>query len=374
MEKINIMEKVCKIIIDLLRFYIFNVRIDFSYLNSISKEEWMSVYNFTNRHNIQAIIYDAILELGQLPPNFNKIPWILSNDNIEKKYYYALNVLSEIQELFTSNGIAIMLLKGIGFSSYYPIPNHRTFSDIDIYLYGDHDKGNQLLKDNFNVSVSEYLHHHTNIIYKGIMLENHYDFINIRTHKCNIKLNKILINLSVNEKGEKLPLVNSGGKVFDVTIPSPTMNAIFNMRHLSAHFASEVISMRHLLDWALFLKKEHSEINFTRLCIILEDHYMLSFYNAINGVLIKNFGMNPLYVSNYVENVELENKIFANILNPKLPSKTKSNIFVRIIDEIKIFINNRWKHKLIYPKESIFLMFIKMSMSYILNPKTLLKI
>ena len=44
----------------------------------------------------------------------------------------------------------------------------------------------------------------------------------------------------------------NGEKVY---LPSYNLHALFLIKHMVSHFASEFITLRHILDWAFFAKR-----------------------------------------------------------------------------------------------------------------------
>ena len=50
----------------------------------------------------------------------------------------------QLSKLWAKNGIRTLVLKGMAFGSYYPIPNHRFCVDMDCYLMWFKDQGSRL--------------------------------------------------------------------------------------------------------------------------------------------------------------------------------------------------------------------------------------
>lgn len=46
-------------------------------------------------------------------------------------------------------------------------------------------------------------------------------------------------------------------------MPSANFNALFLTAHAMNHFLYESIKVRHVLDWALFIKTEHDNVDWT---------------------------------------------------------------------------------------------------------------
>ncbi len=74
----------------------------------------------------------------------------------------------------------------------YPNPAHRPCGDIDIWLYGEQEKGDKLLQKK-GIAIDSSHHHHTVFHVNGVMVENHYDFINIHAHLSSRTLEQELL-------------------------------------------------------------------------------------------------------------------------------------------------------------------------------------
>lgn len=91
-------------------------------------------------------------------------------------------------------------MKGVGLSTYYPIPSHREGGDIDIFTYSaDHSRksdaeANRLadrLMEEKGIEVDlEHSEKHSMFYYKGIPIENHKTFINSETYHIAVKMDK----------------------------------------------------------------------------------------------------------------------------------------------------------------------------------------
>lgn len=77
----------------------------------------------------------------------------------------------------------MMLIKGYGLSLYWPKPELRPIGDIDIYLGAKWKYADTLIQSMMGLRIDDGHEHHTTFSYKSTMVENHYDFINVKAHK-----------------------------------------------------------------------------------------------------------------------------------------------------------------------------------------------
>ena len=85
---------------------------------------------------------------------------------------------------------------------------------------------------------------------------------------------------------EEAPISVMSVKGNPILLPSADMNAYFLLRHSTAHFATEYISLRHLLDWAFFVDKYHSQINWDELYANAEKANMHIFLDCQNAICV----------------------------------------------------------------------------------------
>ena len=258
-------------------------------LPELSAKEWDVLFTFASTQGVLSVITQLFpdLELPPSPERLTIVGWYLGSLETPARYQQRINTMRQLAEMFAEAGMDIMFLKGAAIAQLYPVPGWRAFSDIDYYLYGESEKGIEVMKKR-GIENSAYYHHHTQASLNNILIENHYDFVERVNHKCDIVLDDALKDMADNE-GHSLRAYFLGGDVKNAYLMTPTMNAIFLMRHMSAHFVSETISLRMLYDWALFLKKKGYEVNWNRVMSLYEQSDMIRFAEIVQGVLSWKF-------------------------------------------------------------------------------------
>ena len=74
-------------------------------------------------------------------------------------------------------------------------------------------------------------------------------------------------------------------------MPSPMFNALFLNHHALTHFLSEGIRLRHLLDWALFLKAEQGNLDWARFYELCEEYDMRAFVDCMTALAVEVCGV-----------------------------------------------------------------------------------
>ena len=82
-------------------------------------------------------------------------------------------VISELSEIWMKDGIRMMVFKGQANDSFYPVLEHRAVGDIDCWLFGDAEKGDEVLQAH-GAEIDNRWYRHSKISYKGETIENHY--------------------------------------------------------------------------------------------------------------------------------------------------------------------------------------------------------
>ncbi len=356
-------------------------------MHKIENIDWSSLYSLSATQNVAAIVWDYIQQAivdGKLsaenqPAKALRLQWTLSTEQIEKKYALQRSVIAKLAQLFAPHNIKMMILKGYGLSLNYPVSNHRPCSDVDIWLFEERQmpdgtikrcsaqqRADRLLREHLNISIDETKHHHTVFYVDGMMVENHYDFLNIHAHLSNRTIEQRLQQL-VQQPMEQV-LVD-GQTVY---LPSPDFHALFMLRHSAAHFAAERIVIRHLLDWRYFVEKYAWQINWTALYEIATQTNMHRFLNCLNAICIDRLSLPSSCVPPFERNPHLEERVWNEILRPEFSEPTPKNAgYLKSWSFMfRRWWANRWKHRIVY-NESLAKTFVVQVWSHLLKPKSL---
>lgn len=319
--------------------------------------------------------YDKTNVLGELNELEDlKYDWFAYPLSMELEYRAYRKTLSELAGFYRSIGVPMMVLKGYGLSLNYPVPEHRPTGDIDIYLYGGQKKADGLLKERLGIAVDSSHHHHTVFCFHEEMVENHYDFINVHSHSSNRKLERTLKRLAADEQNAIFHTMPEGTTLL---LPPPTFNALFLARHTGAHFAAERISLRHLLDWALFVKTFHDEVDWATFWDEAEAAGMVTFVRCLDLVVIRWLGfarelfhLPPEGDVFSVEEERLAERMLGDILQPEFVGRDGKGFVRYVASRFRRWRANRWKQHMVYAENSL-MNFVVQSWSHLLKPRSL---
>ena len=338
-------------------------------------------------HNLAALVWNQYQNnpeifqttYGVIPTKTQCFQLALAAEQIETRYAYQKAVISKLAKFFSEHGINMLILKGYGLSLNYPVPNHRPCGDIDIWLFEDCETANgsvqrvvaqqradKLLQEHFGVQIDNDKHHHTVFYLDGVMVENHYDFLNVHAHSSNKIIEQRLLEL-VQQPCEAVDV--DGATVY---LPAADCHALFLLRHSASHFAAERITLRHLLDWRYFIEKYSHGMDWAGLHEFARKMNMHRFLNAMNAICIDYLGLPSECVPAFDRDAELEKRVWNEILHPEFSEEMpkgagylKSWRFM-----LRRWWTNRWKHRIVYC-EGLVTTFCVQLWSHILKPKSL---
>ena len=317
---------------------------------------WQSLYPLAIHQGISAILLDAIGLLPEdvRPPKQVLLQWIGQATMMERMYARHKERIASLAELYGQRGIRMLLLKGYGCSLCYPKPEHRPIGDIDVYLFGKKDEADALIEKELGVKVHREYHKHSTFNYGGVEVENHAKFIDDVSHTSNIRVEQILMSVLEKEECLQSPIDN-------VLLPSPTFNALFLLRHTGEHFASNEITLRHVLDVGMFFQRYHRHIDWALVFKVYKEERMLRFFNAIATICVEYLGIDATCFASddkqytYQSDTALADRILSDIFEKKdvLPMTTVGidtigKKLCYAIDKSRRWWRNRRKYQLVY--------------------------
>ena len=268
-------------------------------LSALTGAEWEALVNLSFEEGVAAVAVDGLQSLYDRQPELElaldspeleglKYEWFGSTFQAEEDYSQQVEAIFSLARTYAQSGISMMLLKGYGLGLNYPIPQHRLTGDIDVYLINDNPStssgqallpawkcGDEIIRKR-GIKVDSGHEHHTTFQFQGQMVENHYDFINIKAHRDAPRIEAKLKELASRECREHL--MPDGTKVL---LPSADFNVIFLIRHLGQHFAGEHICLRQILDYGLFLQKEGGSVHWSELVPFIKEMGISYFMRVI---------------------------------------------------------------------------------------------
>lgn len=334
--------------------------VDFSLPKDI---DWKEVLSLAQEQGVNAIAVDGLEIWMKHEPQLLSSPsdkQILLEaigllQMVEVNNLHQLSALKKLSQILSEKEIPFMIMKGFACAQYYPNPQHRPCGDIDIYPGGKFQESNNALKD-AGVNVDPHYYRHSVSYINDIMVENHCVLGDLRgpkkqTRELETWLKREANNALLKEKEAKIKGQVIPGGVF----PTANFNALFLPWHVSAHFMFEKVTIRHLLDWALFLTRDGKEIDIN---LYMDAKKKFTYgYSKITDILT-NLSLRYLnFPEGDIPNRIIEDAMnfdeqladrFFNYMFAGRPRERDENVWKFRWNNVKSAWRERWKYKKIY--------------------------
>lgn len=273
----------------------------------MSAKQWARLGEMAFGQGVLGFVLDGIERLAEIHNGSTgeltkeqKLEWISHVMQIEQGNRHQIAVMNDLARKWIDEGCEVMVMKGQANGLMYPKPCHRSPGDIDCYLFNDYALGNVIAR-NIGADVDESWYKHSVIRYAGETFENHQYFVHTREGKRSKLLQKELADALNTDKWECFP--NSC-----IYLPPVQWNAMFLTYHACAHFMTEGLRLKQVLDWAVFLKKEHEKVDWAQFYAFCERHHLRRFADAITAICVTYIGVqinNPLITTDspYAEKI-----------------------------------------------------------------------
>ena len=238
-------------------------------LSAITAQEWSQLLDYAKQHKVAAVALDGLQKICDSNPDLKltimepeqkalRHKWYSTDVWARRRYQERLQVIRSLTGFYAGHNIRTMVLKGYGLCQEYPIPEHRRYSDVDIYLFGNARLADQLLLREKGIKADTDSVKHSHFSVGKVSVENHYFFLNSRRIP---KLKLADSNLML-LAGDSTPDSDTG-----CLLPSVAFNAQFLPLHTAIHFVLGRATLSHLLDWALFLKNHSNQVEWSQLMV-----------------------------------------------------------------------------------------------------------
>ena len=335
----------------------------------LSADEWRELFDSSEQQGVNGLAVDGFNVLRpQMPADaaleYRKLQWFGGVMQMEQQYVAYKKAVAGLGAFYGRHYIPMTVLKGYGLSMNYPMPEHRPTGDIDIYLQGRWQEADALMEKELGIKMDNTHHHHSCFGFSGFSVENHYDFINVHSHKSNKEIEDRFKALAKEIGKEILP---------NVYLPNPNLNALFVMRHAACDFAAGHTTLKQMIDWALLIKAIHKDLDWDALWKDCEMMGMTDFAVAFIEIAINYLGFDSdifLLPDGLNFNPTIAEKVMADSLHPDYAGERPHGFLPYVNWMIHRWWDHRWKHKLVYT-DSLLSTFVVQAYSHMLKPATL---
>lgn len=307
-----------RMLLALLRAAMHTGQAEVDVFRTATDADWTACYRLAIKQGVKCLAWDGVQTLpAELHPFEDlRLAWLVAVDRYEQRYAHYCRTIQELSLLYASHGIRTVQIKGVGLSSYYPVPSHREGGDLDIFTSSADaarltDEQANALADELmrrqGIEVTMHSYKHSNFYYRGVPVENHKCFLNVKRYKVAVQLDDLLQRCLCPEETE---LQDGECRIF---IPSPQFNTLFVAFHGLQHYGSG-LSLHHLCDWAVILHKHGLHLPDE-----LTDRPFLLFITALTQLCNRWLGTDIPVTGGE----ELANEMLHELLRPPFPHKAK---------------------------------------------------
>lgn len=244
-------------------------------------KDWRALEDLANEHGLLGVVLDGLDKLPhELRPEQKTIRHSISQMvQSEQQYVIQEHAAAEMALLLHQHGIRTYVLKGAVVAECYPKPEHRWSVDMDCFLADENDsedvweRGNRVLEEQ-GLEVRRDFYKNSTVVLPGLMVENHRFLTPFRGNERLKKLERLLQRYLRADRGENR---------FDgiwLYRPPVMVSALFLIEHAYSHFLHEGLTWRLVLDWQMFSRRHHDEIDWREIETRVNEFGFSRFYDS----------------------------------------------------------------------------------------------
>lgn len=257
---------------------------DFKNLSALS---WRLIFDETRAHGVSLMLYDRISSIKKAIPDdvFLSIKNVVAL-GVKNNLKVSLGQ-SKILSLLKENGFDCLIIKGSSSASYYNKPELRLLGDVDILIKEKDVRPICRLLSDYGYEKGRSDHpNHVCFFKDDVTFELHFEIAGIPYGKTGEFIRNFLQENAFVDATVK----NDG--IADFNAPSDFIHGIILILHTCHHLLGEGVGLRHLLDFASYLKKTADQPFWQeRLLPFLKEVGLLTFTNSIIKTVTKYFSI-----------------------------------------------------------------------------------
>jgi len=309
---------------------------------SLSAGQWKHLFDLSVSQSLAALVFGELSRTGNDMPDDVRRKWKDYAGYCTERFDAQLMALTHLSQFLEDHDARVMVLKGLGLALLYPEPQLRECSDVDIYCFGEYERANELLLQAGLIGgIEEENDKHCSFSFDGVNVENHRYFSEY-VNRANVIMGKKISGLS------KTDLLMDD-RVPGIYFPGAMMGALHLTMHTLSHLAWSGITVRHLLDCALFFNRYKDAMDRESIIGIWKDAGIadaaLSLFTLCENMLGIETGFADAGHTRYQETAET---ILGGILNPFKSSSEVYDPFSKIVRKYRRFRFRSVMHPLVY--------------------------
>ena len=241
---------------------------------TLSKQEWVSLYEQASRQLLLGLFYNAICKLPseQRPPISLVFQWASEAETIRGQNALLNRVSARLTEQFDSLNCKSAILKGPANARLYPDAFARQCGDIDIWVEGSREKVIDLL---LQLGLLEPEKKEKGMSREEVFAEERKKFSQMSPHHIHLQEQMEGVSVEVHfrpSSGNLNPYSNARMQQFleeeiertervaeGFNVPSIRFALVMQLSHIQHHFVTAGIGLKQVVDYAVLLQQATAE-------------------------------------------------------------------------------------------------------------------
>ena len=257
-------------------------------LPSLTSEEWAQLLALADRHEVLALL-ENVLEVDKISEEQRMLIELKTARTVHKAIQLqALN--ARLTGILEKEGIIAVTLKGCAVARFYPVPEFRKTTDIDLFVANeaDVDRAVQILCENgFKIPEEWHANHHFVLISeRNEEVELHTTWTESFKHK---HLNQYLERMQKESSQHCQSVDCQGVKVYAY---ETAWQGFYLLIHMLQHFFGSGFGLRNLCDWVVLWEncdEEKARRDFWEMAC---ESGTAEFAKAITAICVRYLGLN----------------------------------------------------------------------------------
>lgn len=256
--------------------------------NGGSSVDWNELCSIARQHGVLALLYTPLTGRSDLPEDVRDMATKYAR-RIVQQSYRLLFLTKYLSGEMEKAGLPVVVLKGVGTASFYPVPELRKSGDVDLLLTDRSylERACEILQECGCVRMKEQhaLHHIAFGTKDGIEVEVHTLLAEPFDHnKINYYLENRLKDFGENVKnadcmGVTLPILNGGYHAYELLL------------HMLQHFLRRGFGLKFLCDWVVFWNQTWPSEEKEKYKTLVRESGLKSFSDIVTCTCVRYLGL-----------------------------------------------------------------------------------
>ena len=256
-------------------------------LPSLTEQEWAQVLALADRHEVLPLL-ETVLGDVELPPALRSaMEWKTAGTVHQSLQLQALT--EKLTRLLREADITAITLKGCAVARFYPVPEFRKTSDIDLFVSHEEDRERAvqiLCANGFHLSEKWHANHHVILTSeKKEVVEVHAAWTECFQEK---HLNQYVENLQ-KESNQHCGLVDCQG--VQVYAYDTAWQGFYLLMHMLLHFVGSGFGLRNLCDWVVLWEHCNDTKEREAFWKLVCESGTLEFAKAVTSICVRYLGL-----------------------------------------------------------------------------------